>query len=177
MLKDGVHALFQCVQLVVDCNAQRLEGAAGRVLVLAPLGRRHGAGHDVGQLQGRLDGGSLPCLDDLARDLPGEGFFAVILEDAGQLLPALGVHKVGGSLALLAHPHIQRSVCPVGKASRGIVQLVAGNAEVQQRSVDLVDAQLFQSLSRIAEVDLHHGGRQPGQPRPRGLHRVRVLVQ
>ena len=106
-----------------------------------------------------------------------EGFFAVILEDAGQLLPALGVHKVGGGLALLAHPHVQRSVCPVGKASGGIVQLVAGNAEVQQRSVDLVDAQLFQSLSRIAEVDLHHGGRQPGQPRPRGLHRVRVLIQ
>ena len=54
---------------------------------------------------------------------------------------------------------------------------MAGNAEVQQRTVDLVDAQLFQRLSSIAEVDLHHRGGQSGQTRPRSLHSVRVLIQ
>ena len=61
MLKNGVHALFQRVQLVIDRNAQRLEGAAGRVLVLAALGGGHGAGHvedstPINFIPHRLDG-------------------------------------------------------------------------------------------------------------------------
>ena len=54
---------------------------------------------------------------------------------------------------------------------------MAGNAKIQQCAVDLFNAQLLQRLSRIAEIDLHHGGRQPGQTGTRGLHRVRVLIQ
>ena len=54
---------------------------------------------------------------------------------------------------------------------------MAGNAKIQQCAVDLFNAQLLQCLSRIAEIDLHHGGRQPGQTGTRGLHRVRVLIQ
>ena len=51
----------------------------------------------------------------------------------------------------------------VGKAPGGIVQLVAGNAKIQQCTVDLFNAQLFQRLSRIAEVDLHHRSGQARQ--------------
>ena len=54
---------------------------------------------------------------------------------------------------------------------------MAGNAKIQQCAVDLFNAQLLQRLSRIAEIDLYHGGRQPGQTGTRGLHRVRVLIQ
>ena len=54
---------------------------------------------------------------------------------------------------------------------------MAGNAQIQQRAVDLVDAKAFQSLSGIAEVDLHHGGRQARQPGPGRLHGIGVLIQ
>ena len=177
MLENGVQPLFQRIQLMVHGNAQRLKGAAGRVLVLAPLRRRHGAGHNVGQLQGGLDGRVLPRFLDLAGDLPGKGFFAVVPQDAGQVLTAEGVHQICRRLTLLAHPHVQRCICPVGKAPGRVVQLVAGNAQIQQCTVDLVDAQLFQRLPGVAEVDLHHGGRQPGQTGPGRLHGVGVLIQ
>ena len=54
---------------------------------------------------------------------------------------------------------------------------MAGNAEVQQRTVYLLDAEALEGLSGVAEVYLHHRGREPGQPRPGGLHRVGVLVE
>ena len=177
VIENGIQALFQRIQLVVHCNAQCLKGAAGGVLVLAALCRGHGACYDICQLQGGQDGSGFPRLHDLSCDLPCIGLLAVIPQDAGQFLAAFGVHKVCGGLALLAHAHIQRRICPVGKAPGGIVQLVAGNAKIQQCAVDFFNAQLLQRLSRIAEIDLHHGGRQPGQTGTRGLHRVRVLIQ
>ena len=64
MIENGIQAFFQRIQFMVHCNAQRLKGAAGRVLVFAAFRRGHGAGHDVRQLQGRFDGRILPCLHD-----------------------------------------------------------------------------------------------------------------
>ena len=113
----------------------------------------------------------------MAGDLPRIGLFAVVPQDAGDLFPAGGVHEVCRRLALLAHPHIQRGVCPVRKAPGRVVQLMAGNTEVQQRTVYLLDAEALEGLSGVAEVYLHHRGREPGQPRPGGLHRVGVLVE
>ena len=54
---------------------------------------------------------------------------------------------------------------------------MAGNAKIQQCAVDFFNAQLLQRLSRITEIDLHHGGRQPGKAGTRGLYRVRILIQ
>ena len=54
---------------------------------------------------------------------------------------------------------------------------MAGNAKIQQCAVDLVDAKAFQSLSRIAEVDLHHRSGQARQTGTRGLHSIRILIQ
>ena len=73
VVEDGIQTFLQSVQLVVDRDTQRLKRAPRRILVLAPLRRRHGAGHDVGQLQRRLDGGRLAGLHDVAGDLPGIG--------------------------------------------------------------------------------------------------------
>ena len=54
---------------------------------------------------------------------------------------------------------------------------MAGNAEVQQRTVYLLNAEALEGLSGVAEIYLHHRGREPGQPCPGGLHRVGVLVE
>ena len=54
---------------------------------------------------------------------------------------------------------------------------MAGHAQIEQRAVDRFNAQLLQSLSGIAEVDLHHGGRQARQPGPGRLHGIGVLIQ
>ena len=95
--------LNECLTgLAIDPAGTYLDGTAG------------GAGHSR-QIALRLDAANLSC------DLPRIGLLAVIPQDAGQFLAAFGVHKVCGGLALLAHAHIQRRVCPVGKAPGGIV--------------------------------------------------------
>ena len=46
----------------------------------------------------------------------------------------------------------------IGEATLGIVQLVAGNAKVQQRAVDEGDLQFIQHAGGFAEVGLNHLG-------------------
>ena len=58
--ENGVQALVQGVQLVVDRDAQGLKAAPGRVFVLAADRRRHGRRHQPRQLQRRLNGSLLP---------------------------------------------------------------------------------------------------------------------
>ena len=46
----------------------------------------------------------------------------------------------------------------IGEATLGIVQLMAGNAKVQQRAVDEGDLQFIQHAGGFAEVGLNHLG-------------------
>ena len=176
-IKNFVQALIQSVQLSVHSNAQGLEASARRILILAADCRRHSSCNGICQLKGGFKGFFLTLALNAACNGPGIGFLAVFAQDACQLFPAGGVHQICGSRAGLAHAHIQRSVRPVGKASFGIVQLVRGNPQVQQCSVDGVDAKALQSGPCIAEVGLHQGRRQSLQPLPCGGDRVRVLIQ
>src|SRR6185437_501686 len=63
----GLKPLFQLVQLGVQVNPDRLEGACGRVTLLA-LAETRGAPDDRGELGGALEGASG---DDGAGDRPG----------------------------------------------------------------------------------------------------------
>ena len=49
--ENGLEPLVEGVEFAVDCDAQRLETAAGRVFVFAALGRGHGGGNELRQLQ------------------------------------------------------------------------------------------------------------------------------
>ena len=88
--------------------------------------------HDLRQLHRGGDGLFGPGRHDPARDLPGVGFLPVIPQDAGQFFTVQGIDQVCGGGALLAHTHVQRCVRMVGKPAGRLVQLVAGNAQVQQ---------------------------------------------
>ena len=176
-VEDSVQALVQGVQFGVDGDADGLEGAAGRVFGLAALGRGHGAGDQVSQLHGSQDGLFLPRGHNFTGNLPGVGFLAVVPQDAGQFLAVEGVDQVRGGRALLAHAHIQRGVGMVGEAACRVVQLVAGNAEVQQSTVDRRDVKLRKDTCCLAEVCLYHLGGQALEPFGGDCHRIRVLVE
>ena len=154
-VEDGVQPFVEGVQLRVDRNAHRLKGSARGVFGFAAFRRGYGACHNVCQLQGGFNGCCLAGGHDLAGNLPGVGFLAVVAQDAGQLLTAEGVDQIRGGGALLAHTHIQRRVGMVRKAALRVVQLVAGNAQVQQSPVDRRDVQFRQDTRRLAEIHLH----------------------
>ena len=176
-VEDGVEAFVQSVQLRVYGDTDSLERAARGVLGLAAFSRGHGAGDQVGQLhrgQDRLLGAGR---HDLPGDLPGIGFLAVVAQDAGQLLTIQRVDKVRSGRALLAHAHIKRGVGMVGEAARRVVQLMAGNAKIQQSAVDRRDIQLRKDTCCLAEVRLYHLGGQALEPFGSYCHRIRVLVE
>ena len=156
--ENRLHPLVQGIQFPIDGNPHCLEAAAGGVLVLAALGRRHSGCNQVRKLQSRQNRGFLPCFHDFTRNLPGIRFLTIIAQDAGQFLTVQGVHQVCRGGPLLAHAHIQRGIRVIGEATLGIVQLVAGNAKVQQRAVDEGDLQFIQHAGGFAEVGLNHLG-------------------
>ena len=175
--KDTVQPFAQGIQLAVHSDAQRLEGAAAGVFVLAAHRGRQRRRDGIGQLQGGQDGLAFPQPHDMPGNRPGVGFLAVLPQDAGQFLPAGGVDQIGGSGAALAHPHIQRRVHPVREAPLPVVQLMAGHAQIQQCAVQPVNAQLPQHGGGIAEVGLHHSSGQTRQSLGGHLNGIRVLVQ
>ena len=65
----------------------------------------------------------------------------------------------------------------VGKPAGRLVQLVAGNAQVQQSPVDRRDGKFREHARRIAEIRLYHPGGQALEPFGGGCHRIRVLVE
>ncbi len=71
------------------------------------------------------------------RDLAGEALLAVRLEDALQLVLAGGVEDVGGRgpVARLVHPHVEWRVGAVTEAAVELIELQAGDAEVEQHRV------------------------------------------
>ena len=54
---------------------------------------------------------------------------------------------------------------------------MAGNPQIQQRAVDLLDSQLCQGLLGLAKVHLHHLRRQALQAFGGGLYSIGVLIE
>ena len=65
----------------------------------------------------------------------------------------------------------------VGEAACRVVQLVAGNAEIQQGTIDRRDVKLRKDTRCLAEVCLYHLGGQALEPFGGDCHRIRVLVE
>ena len=82
-------------------------------------------------------------------------------------------------MPLLAHPHVQRSVGVIGKPPLRRIQLMGGNADIQQNTVRSARPKVFFRSTLAISVKLARITRR-GQAlqTPGGLHhRVRVLVQ
>ena len=177
---NGVaHDLLDTAQLVVDGDADGLEGALGGMLLLAQSGSGHGGADDAHQLQGGLDGLLGPAGADGAGNAGGVTLLAVIVEDTLQLVLTPVVDDlVGGQGVFIVHTHVQRGVGHIGEAAAAVVQLGGGNAQIQQDAVDAVDVQVTQDLCDLAEVGMDQGDPVSigGQPLPCRLQRNRVPV-
>ena len=119
----------------------------------------------------------LALLHNAPCDLPCIRLFTVVTQNAGQLFPRKRRHQIRRRLAALAHAHIQRCIHVIRKPAVAIVQLVAGNPQIQQRAVDLLDSQLCQGLLGLAKVHLHHLRRQALQAFGGGLYSIGVLIE
>ena len=128
----GAQALLELVELGVQMDADRLEGAGGGVALLA-LAETQRLSNDGGEFGGARQ---RPGGDDGAGDRAGARFLAIVLEDAGDLGLVGGIEKLGGRLAGLAHPHVERAVVGKGKTALGAVELHRRHADVEGDSVD-----------------------------------------
>ncbi len=84
-LERVLQAAAEHVQLVVDSDADRLKGLAGRMTVAAYL-LRHARLDDLGKLQGSGDGLQLTRRDDALGNGGGIALLAVFRNDPAQLL-------------------------------------------------------------------------------------------
>ena len=158
-LGNGIaHDLLHRAQLVVDGDADGLEGTLGRMLLFPQGCGGHGGADHVHQLQGGFDGLQLPLPADGGGDLGRVALLAVVVKDPLQLLVGPGVHHiVGRQRIFVVHAHIQGCICHIGEASGTVIQLGGGNTQIQQDAVHTLDIQIIQHLLDLAEVGMDQG--------------------
>ena len=111
-------ARSSAAQLAVDLDAQRLEGALGRVAAGPAGGGRDRRAHQLGEPGGAGERLPRPLPHDGVGDPAGEPLLAVLPQHPGQPRRLVGVDDVGRGDALrLVHPHVQRRVLGVGEAA------------------------------------------------------------
>ncbi len=176
--QGGVEPGAQRAQLVVDGDAQRLEGARRGVDGGAGLGVRgppDGARHDVGQVDGvahRRAGVAQP--DDRARDAARSPLLAELVDRVGDGLLVARGQEVGRALARGGiEPHVQRRGDPEREAALALIELHRAHAQIEQHAVHRRDAQLVQRLGQRREVAVNQGEPRVGQ-RSRARRGVRV---
>ena len=147
----GGKARDKLPELVVDPDADRLEGAGGGVALSRFRARQAGLDH-VGQLRGA---GQRAGLDDRARDPAGRTFLAIVIKYVGDAAFVRRVQQVRRGRPVAAHPHVERSVAQEGKAALGLVKLHGADAEIQHDTVH-----------RLARKGVEVGKRPLDQPQP-----------
>ena len=140
-------------QLVIDGDADGLEAALGRVLLLPQGGGRHGALDNLHQFQGGGNGLLGPVFRYGPGDAAGIALFAIVPQDAVQPLLRPGVHHlIGGEAVPRIHAHIQGRVPHIGKAPLDLIQLGRGDAKIEKHPVHAGDAQRINNLGSIGKV-------------------------
>ena len=148
------HSAAQDLELLVDLDAQRLEGLLGRVALLVQGRRWLGGPDDLHELPGGRQLPLLARLHDPAGDALGEALLAPVAQDPPQvLLRVLHDDVPGRELGRGVHAHVQRSVIGVGEAAFALVELHGGDAEVEEDAVGGLEAGLGEGV-----LDLVVGG-------------------
>src|SRR5687768_655520 len=158
-------ALFQGGQLVVDGDAQRLEDARDRLETVAARG--DGRFDDLAQPSRRDDGFPLALTHNRARDAAGMSLLPEIPQDPSEDINIGARQPVPCRLPSGPHPHIQWSVLPVTEAARQIVDLSAGDAEVEECAGEprtwLREQRHLVEIGEVEEVELRPVA-VPGEP-------------
>ncbi len=122
-------------QLLIEIEAERLEGPRRRVLGLIVPAAKH-AGDDVGKLAGPGDGGFCPARHDGADDGAGALLLAEGGEDGGKIALRQSVDEIACGQTLGAHAHVEGTVLGEGEAALRLIELHGRDAEVERHAVD-----------------------------------------
>jgi len=137
-------------EFVVHGDAEGLEDECGGIALAT---RRRVAGDEVGEFEGAGDGVVDAGFGDDVGELPGAVFLAILAEDAGQFLDAGGVDDFGGGTSAGGiHAEVEGAVFLEGEAAVGFVELMAGDAEVDEDAIEAADADFGEDLGEVAEV-------------------------
>ena len=138
-------------QLVVDLDAQRLEGALGRVARRYAgwrPGSRRGPARRAARSGRRAPGPARRTIRSAIRRANRSSPYSRRI--AGQLRDRVGVEHLGGGQAGgVVHPHVERGVLGVGEAALAEVELHARDAEVEEHAVDVGEALVGQHVGDL----------------------------
>ena len=109
-------------EFFIDRNTKSLECPLGRMTSSTASWCRNRRCDDVGQLQGRSDRTSS---DDRARDSQRKALIRKVSKHPGQFLFCCTIDQIcSGSALTPIHPHVERCIESVGKASLGNIELM-----------------------------------------------------
>ncbi len=144
----------QHLELVVDTDPQGLENPLGRVPGTLACDSGERGLDDLDEPGSRLD---RTVRHDALGEAAGEPPFAVLDEQLGQLANAEAVHDFSSCGAELGvHPHVERTVEPVGEAPLRPVQLRRAHAEIEEDARDgLTRCEGTKDRIQVVEPGLH----------------------
>lgn len=122
-----------------------------------------------------LQGAFAACFYDRAGHLAALFQFAVDVEYLGYALFGEGVDQICRRAASLAvHPHVEGSVEAEGETAFGVIEVVEGDSEVGQHSVNFSHVIVAHEVCDEAEVGVDHRETGVGGG---AAHRILVLVE
>ena len=147
-------ACSTALELSIDLDAYGLEAPLGRMLFSA--GRRRAWPPRITWASCPVvsNGAPLPAAAQWPPPLAAVPLFSVFPQDLAQLLPEVYVFTTSQAEKRLAsvHPHIQRRVVHVRKATVSIVQLIRRNAQVEQNAVHAGQSPAFDHLGDLSKI-------------------------
>ena len=174
--KSCSQSCFDLAQLVVDGYAETLKRSGGDVDVARPCRSWNGRLYGLSQVAGGAE--RAPRHDELS-DPASPSLFAVLPNDS---LDVADVRLVddgrrcyrGGGI----HAHVERTFSAEAESALGVVDLVAGETEVEEDQVGFVEAVLGADRAELgkASVNNHHPAPVLGQGHPGGLDGVGIAV-
>ena len=180
-MQGGGDGALEHAELVVDLDAQRLEGPLGRVARAGALHlHRDRLAHELDEAGGHGPGGDIALGDDPLSDAAGEALIAVLAQHASEVLDRVGVQDVSrGHAGRRIHAHVERGVDRIGEAARGLVELHRGDAEVKEDPLHRSDAEIGEHLGHRVVDGVHERDaiRPCGEALPRDLQGGGVAVE
>ncbi len=138
------------VELVVDLDAQRLEGSARGMTTPPARRRRDRIANHFGQLGRRVQGTGR---DDRSGDTGGEPLIAVRREGLRQSGLVVLVHDGCGRARLgLIHPHVERTVVAITETTLGSIELRRTDAQIEEHAAHRVDPLVLHDLGEVIEA-------------------------
>ena len=146
---------MQFVEFFVDEDPQGLERPRRR-MNFARL-RPHHLRDDIGQRARGRDRRFLARGDDGAGDGARMTLFAEDVDDVGEIGLGRPRDHIGRGRAVMAHPHVERTVEAKREAALGLVELHRGHPDIHHDAVDRRDTLRGADLGEIGEAVLDQG--------------------